>query len=79
MADTVHFLFRRRRIGEHIHVGVWAGTELQARNKGRPKLGDLVMDPEQWHALSALLEDGDWAQRTGDRHTVTIEEADRDG
>jgi hypothetical protein len=50
-----HFLFRARQLGAHMHVGVWAGNENQANQRSRPKLGELVMDPEQWQDLLEQL------------------------
>lgn len=50
-----HFLFRAELRGGHVHVGVWGGTEQQAANQARPKLGTLVMDPEQWGELRSQL------------------------
>lgn len=51
-----HFLLRGRRLGGQVHVGVWAGTELQAMNRARPKLGSLVMDLDQWDDLTNQLD-----------------------
>jgi hypothetical protein len=53
-----HFLFRGERLGGHVHVHVFAGTELQARNQARPKLGTLTMDPDDWRAFQALVDEG---------------------
>lgn len=50
-----HFLFRGQQRGGHVHVGVWAGTESQANQQARPKLGDLVMDAQQWGDLRNQL------------------------
>jgi hypothetical protein len=60
MGSTDHeqFLFRAQRLGGHVHVHVWAGTPLQADNRARPKLGTLIMDPEQWAALRDLIANG---------------------
>jgi hypothetical protein len=60
MGSTDHeqFLFRAQRLGGHVHVHVWAGTRLQADNHARPKLGMLIMDPEQWTALRDLIANG---------------------
>lgn len=49
------FLFRSRRLGGHMHVDVWCGTPQQKHDKTRAKLGTLIMDPEQWEALSIQL------------------------
>jgi hypothetical protein len=53
-----HFFFRVQRLGGHVHVHVWAGSRLQADNQARPKLGMLIMDPEQWAALRDLIVNG---------------------
>jgi hypothetical protein len=36
MTAPQHFLFQWQRLGGHIHVDVFAGTELQAANQTRP-------------------------------------------
>ena len=51
------FLFRGQLLGGHVHVGVWAGTEQQARQQSRPRLGGLIMDPDDWETLKSLVMD----------------------
>lgn len=41
--------------GDHVHVGIWAGTWRQARDRSRPKLGQLIMDVHDWTGLVRLL------------------------
>lgn len=53
-----YFLVRPERMGGHIHVHVWGGTLAQQRNASRPKLGTLIMSPEDWEALATGLDDG---------------------
>lgn len=55
MAERLHFLFRWEQLGGHIHVNVFAGTALQARNECRPNLGRLVMDTEDWRQFQQLV------------------------
>lgn len=49
------WLFRWEKLGGHIHVDVFAGTELQANNGARPRLGTLVVDEDGWAALQQLV------------------------
>jgi hypothetical protein len=51
----LHFLFRWQKLGGHFHVGVFAGTQQQANNGARPKLGTLVMDAEDWCQFQQLV------------------------
>lgn len=46
--QDLHWLIRAKRLGGHVHVGIWCGTPAQAASKSRPKLGDLTMDLDQW-------------------------------
>lgn len=55
MAERLHFLFRWERLGGHVHVGVWAGTQLQAENGARPKLGTLTFDEDGWAQFQQLV------------------------
>ena len=53
--ERLHFLFRWRRLGGHVHVDVFAGTQQQADNSARPKLGTLVMDLDDWGQFQQLV------------------------
>lgn len=55
MAERLHFLFRSRHLGAHVHVAVFAGTRIQAANQARPSLGTLVMDAEDWNQFQQLV------------------------
>ena len=66
---TLHFLFRWERLGGHVHVAVFAGTEHQARNECRPSLGRLVMDDRDWEQFQQLV-----GLDLGDRPDVEFKE-----
>lgn len=40
--------------GGHVHVGVWLAP-IGTPNGNAPKVGDLIVDPEQWNTLAAGL------------------------
>lgn len=57
-----HFLFRGRLLGGHVHVDVWAGSAAQRELQARPRLGTLIMDPDQWRAFQALVDEGEFCR-----------------
>jgi hypothetical protein len=67
-----YFLFRAEQRGGHVHVQVWAGTELQRDNRARPQVGTLILDPAEWRALRSLLDEGERSRAAyADFHMMT--------
>ena len=50
-----HFRFRWRKLGGHVHVNVWSGTE---RDTTHGRNGELVFRENEWADLVKLLRDG---------------------
>lgn len=76
MSDPRHFKVRGSLRGGHVHVGIWAGTAQQKAQAGRPKLGDLIMDLDDWRWFTRFLTS---ASGTGDGTSFVDVELDPTG
>ena len=73
--DTRHYLIRAHTKGGHVHAHVWSGTPLQTGQANRPKLGTLVMDPDEWVVFrDRFLRVQGGTLCTPDGHTMEVDD-----
>lgn len=52
---STHFRLRWQKLGGHVHVGVWSGTERETTHGGN---GRLVFRENEWDDFRRLLDRG---------------------